>query len=233
MRIIPRRPRRILGRIYRILTGAQNRYFETQLKQCTGLLHVGANVAQEAAAYDRMGLPVVWVEGLPDLAAQARITTAAYPNQIVLQTIVSDKSGETVTMRRANNNGASSSILNYVDEGGLWPEIEMVEELELQTDTIDGIMAKHPSAFSKIDACLLDIQGAEYLALKGATRFLRQVKLVSVETCEMELYEGGARPEALSEILTSAGFIETRRNYFAGNKKAGFCYDGIWERKSS
>lgn len=230
MNINPRRLLRKLKHGYERAVGIRNSYFDDKLKSCSGLLHVGANIAQEGAQYEQMGLAVVWVEGLPDLAEKSRQATANYPNQFVVEAVVSDKVGVPLSINRANNNGASSSILGYVDEANLWPEIEYVEAINAKSNTIDNIMDTNKNAFAKIDACLLDIQGAELLALKGATRFLKQVKIISVETSEMELYEGGPKPDALANFLTNAGFTETKRNIIAGSKSTGFVYDGIWER---
>ena len=37
------------------------------LKKATGIIHVGANTGQEINLYAQYGLPVVWIEPIPDI----------------------------------------------------------------------------------------------------------------------------------------------------------------------
>lgn len=65
---------------------------------------------------------------------------------------------------------------------------------------------------NRYDFINLDIQGAELLALKGATSILPFVKAIYTEVNEKELYEGCALIEELDAYLKQNGFTRILTN---------------------
>ena len=78
-----------------------------------------------------------------------------------------------------------------------------VEQVEIKVTTLDNIAAS-----MTLGSCALkiDTQGYELEVLKGASRLLEKVKLISVELSLAELYERQAPYYCIDEYLRSHGF---------------------------
>lgn len=169
----------------------------------TGVLHVGAHEAEELAEYQAAGWgPVVWVEGLPDKAAQLRERLLGARDQHVFGALAWDSDGDMLTMRRTNNDQASSVLpmgTHLVEH----PEIHVVEEIALPTARLDTLLAGTPHRFDFVN---LDIQGAELRALRGLGDRLRGVRWIYCEVMEKPLYIGAPLVGELDAYLSGCGF---------------------------
>jgi FkbM family methyltransferase len=175
-----------------------------------GVLHIGANNAEEAALYgDRS---VVWFEANPDVMPRLQQNIAAFPNQRAFCVLLGDERRE-VDFHIASNAGSSSSIFPFgtyfAGREGLWPDLNLRMErtTRLEMQTLDGFLAQHAIDASAYDRWVLDVQGAELLVLKGAVNSVRLCKVISVEVSTVEVYEGGVLYPEIGDYLRSAGFI--------------------------
>jgi FkbM family methyltransferase len=91
------------------------------LRSYSGVIHVGANSGQERTLYAQHGLNVVWIEPIPEVYAALTDNIVGYPRQTAINALITDKDGETYTLHVANNEGASSSILDLHDHRDIWP----------------------------------------------------------------------------------------------------------------
>src|SRR5271170_285163 len=137
------------------------------LKACSRVIHVGANVGQERGIYDKYGLSVVWVEPIPAIYAELIRNIQPYPKQTAVQAILTDKVGDRVNFNIASNSGESSSIFDLALHTDIWPEVNYVAKIELQTNTLDHLIIER-GLDGPVDALILDTQGSELLVLKGA-----------------------------------------------------------------
>lgn len=78
---------KILRRLRRLFAPDPNRFLRT----ARGVVHVGANVGQERALYDRYGLEVLWIEPIPDVFATLAANIAGFPRQRALECLVTDR----------------------------------------------------------------------------------------------------------------------------------------------
>jgi FkbM family methyltransferase len=169
----------------------------------TGVLHVGAHEAEELVAYQTAGWgPVVWVEGLPEKAAQLQDRLRGARDQHVLPALVWDSDGEILTMRRTNNN-QSSSVLPMGTHVFEHPEVHVAEEVALPTTRLDTLLAGTAHHFDFVN---LDIQGAELRALRGLGDRLGGVRWIYCEVNEKPLYVGAPLVEELDAYLATFGF---------------------------
>lgn len=168
-----------------------------------GVLHVGAHQGEEAAVYNRLGVPVWWVEANPTLLDVLKKKISRYKNQEALMALVTDKPDEIISFNVANN-GQSSSILEFGTHEAEHPEVKFVDQIQLSTTTIDKLF--EDGLIGEANFLNLDIQGAELLALKGAVEYLENVLYIYSEVNRKELYKGCAIFSDVENWLRQYGF---------------------------
>lgn len=192
----------------------RDRAMQHAMLRANGVLHLGAHKGLEAPKYEVLGRSVLWVEALPDIFETLKANLEPYPNQNCVNHVVSDTDGEEVDFFRSNNSdGVSSSMFNFGKFGSgpdsLWPKqnLEMVESTKLTSRTLDSLANEGIIDPKTYDFWVLDIQGAELKALRGAKESLRNVRAVFVEVSTVEVYEGGALWADIENFLTGEGFV--------------------------
>lgn len=174
----------------------------------TGILHVGAHLAEEAATYDVFDVPVWWVEANPGVMRKLQRIVARWPQQQVIHALVTDGFRET-KFNVTNYDGMSSSIFEFGTHKKDSPDTVYLRECSMLSTTIDWLAAEY-----QIEANLLnlDIQGAELLALRGAEKFLEGVEYLYTEVSTGQVYVGGAWMHQLDDYLTDRGFKRVETN---------------------
>lgn len=206
------------------------------------IFHVGAHIGQEAIRYQQWGArKVVWVEAAPDLFSKleanlenlrsqppglfARLTKASPTEHIAVHALVAAEDGIVHKLNVYNNGGASNSIFHISREasehyGGL---VETGEVHEVPSRTLDSIMDELGIKPEDVDILVVDIQGAELLCFKGATRLMANVRWIQSEVSQRPVYYGGVLLDELDAWLSARGF--RRRSRVRNNHT-----DAIYER---
>lgn len=170
-----------------------------------GVLHVGAHDCEELDFYKSIGISpesVIWIDALQEKVDQAK--AKGIPN--VYQGVISDKDGETVTFN-VSNNVQSSSFLQLGTHAQQYPDVHYVKSLTLTTSKLDNFLEKRGIDAAKCSLWNFDIQGAELLALYGASTILKYAKVLYLEVNVDELYKGCGRISDMDAFLASYGFI--------------------------
>lgn len=182
-----------------------------------GVLHVGANVCEEAPVYDELGIrDVLWVEANKDLFDSQKIAWAVHPfkGQVAVNACVSDVEGETVIFHISNNASQSSSILELGTHSIAHPEVHYVKDVEMKTERLDKLIPDYYSQFknTSLDFLNIDLQGAELKALRGMGDLLHKFKWAYLEVNQAELYKGCPHVNDLDLYLNGFGFkrVETK-----------------------
>ncbi|WP_035383204.1 FkbM family methyltransferase [Ferriphaselus sp. R-1] len=81
---------------------------------------------------------------------------------------------------------------------------QLVEQVDVEVVTIDDFCRK--SAIDRVDVLKLDLQGYDYLALKGASDTLKKAKVVLVEVLFVELYQGAHGFPDILNLMLERGF---------------------------
>ena len=184
-----------------------NELFARHNIKTPGVLHLGANTGQEAAAYAAQGIKnVIWVEALPVVHAALVRHIAPYPGSTALLACVSDKDGETVAFNVANNGGQSSSFLQFGTHAVEHPDCKFVNQITMTTTRVDTLLAKHKLAVGPGWFLNVDLQGAELLALKGMDGLLHQFDHAYVEVNVRHLYKGCPLAPEIADYLARYGF---------------------------
>lgn len=190
----------------------------------TGILHVGAHEGQEGVIYDAAGIRnIVWVEGNPDMYKKLCINR---PGDINILALVSDIDGEEVEFKISNNEGQSSSILDFGTHTIQHPSVKFIDSKKLRTTTIHRLSQVFPSVFPTLDFLAMDIQGMELRALKGMSTLLGQFQWIYLEVNRQEVYKECALVQEVDQYLDQFGFTRVETKWVGG------WGDGFYVRKS-
>lgn len=183
------------------------------LNSASGVLHLGAHEGQERDKYRALDLPVLWVEANPSTFEALLSNIKSYKNQRALCALLADTDGRQEEFHISNNHrGVSSSMFHFGQFGegdrSLWPDqnLTMLNHITLTTSQLDSVLSDNAIDAANYDFWVLDLQGAELLALKGASQSVKTCKAILAEASTVEVYKGGVLWEELSQALSQLGF---------------------------
>ncbi len=200
-------------------------------KRISGVIHVGANAGQEREMYECYDLRVVWIEPIPEVFAELQNNLKDFPRQKALRYLVTDENGREYNFHIANNEGQSSSILDFDLHKDIWAEIHYEKSITLTSRTLESIVAAENIELNQYDALIMDTQGTELLVLKGAENLLRNFKYIKTEAADFEVYKDCCQVADLAAFLKKHGFKELSRTVFAERADGGKCYDIVYKNK--
>ncbi len=165
-----------------------------------GIIHIGAHECEEIGIYTVYGgcNNIVWIEANPDIKNNI--------GQKVYNAVISDKSGEDVEFI-VTNNIQSSSFLELKDHLTEHPEVVESKRISLKTITLDDFVKEHGIDCNNYDFLAMDIQGAEFHALKGMTETLDKFKYIYMEVNTKELYKDCGLLHDVMKYLYDRNFI--------------------------
>ncbi len=199
------------------------------LASAKGVIHVGAHAGQERDLYG--DLPVVWVEALPLVFSVLCERIADKPHQQAFNYLVAD--GKPYKFGLSNNAAQSSSIFDLKGHKDLWPDVGYIAAVEMESVTLAEVIERHGLDLNVYDALVLDVQGAELLALRGAGEQLRRFKWVLAEAADFEAYAGGCQLRDLDEYLRGFGFVRQNMSATAEKEGVGTYYDVLYRNAGS
>jgi FkbM family methyltransferase len=173
-----------------------------------GILHIGAHKCEELETYLKYTTidKVLWVEAIKSIIDE---NLKNNPLLNIINAVVSDEDGKDIEFKIANLTNCSSILdLKYHKE--IHPEVEIVETISMQTKTIQTLYKENNINSIEYNTLVMDIQGAELLALKGMGDILDNIDIIYVEVNEKELYEGCCKLEDLDSFLLN---LEFERKY--------------------
>lgn len=143
---------------------------------------------------------------------------------------MTDRDGDDVELKIANNNGASSSIFELGEHKDIWPEVHYVGSIKMKSTTFKSFVATENIDLNAYDVLVMDTQGAELMVLKGAGDLLKSFRYKKTEAADFDAYVGCCQVEDLSNYLFDFGFQEVRRKSFAEKAKGGQYFDVLYKR---
>ena len=169
-----------------------------------GVFHLGAHECEELGMYNYLGIEkenIIWIDAIPSKVAEAK--GRGIPN--VYSAVITDKDDADVVFN-ISNNVQSSSVLQLGTHSQEHPGIVYVEHNHTKTITIDTFFERNNIDASKYDFWNFDIQGAELMALKGATQSIKYAKMIYLEVNEKELYKKCALINEIDDFLSTYKF---------------------------
>ena len=152
-----------------------------------GGFHVGAHDCEELDFYSKLGLKreeIVWIDAI--LAKVTEATNRKIPN--VYNAVITDCDDVDVIFN-ISNNVQSSSVLELGTHAQEHPDVVYVDKICMKSITIDSFFERNNIDASKYNFWNFDIQGAELMALKGATKSIQYAKALYLEVNDRELYK--------------------------------------------
>ncbi len=179
-----------------------------------GVLHVGANVGEEAPVYLELGIKKqIWIEADPVIFQRLKLRLEDNPEAYPLNYCISD--GEEVNFHVANNGGQSSSILELGTHLVAHPEVNYIRDVPMRTATLQNCLYAfqyNGRQLKDYNFLNLDLQGNELRALKGLGKWIENISWIYTEVNKAELYKGCPMVEDLDYYLAPLGFrrVETQ-----------------------
>jgi FkbM family methyltransferase len=176
----------------------------------TGGFHIGAHNCEELEFYNSLGVKnenIVWIDAIQSKVDEA--TNRGIPN--VYNAVITDKDDDEVLFN-ISNNIQSSSVLELGTHSQEYPSIVYIDKIQKQSITIDTFFERNNIDASKYNFWNFDIQGAELMALKGATQSIKHAIAIYLEVNENELYKNCGRITEVDSFLSKYNFKRVLTN---------------------
>ncbi|MEB3341723.1 FkbM family methyltransferase [Okeania sp.] len=171
-----------------------------------GIIHVGAYDGKDIKLYQNLDISkVLFIEANPTVfeRLKANIAIASFNVQAV-NSAISNQNGKIKLY--VNSIEKSSSIFPLKHYRDIYPNVKETNQLTVESKTLDTLLQELELPPTDFNILNLDIQGAELLALEGATNLLKYIDAVYTKVNYEELYEGCALAEKVDEFLADIGF---------------------------
>ena len=175
-----------------------------------GVFHIGAHQCEEIDYYNKLGIKsenIVWIDAIP--ANVAEVTDRGIPN--VYNAVITDKDDEEIVFN-ISNNMQSSSVLDFGTHSQEHPGVVYIDQIQVKSITIDTFFERNNIDVSKYDFWNFDIQGAELMALTGATESLKYAKLLYLEVNVNEVYKNCGLINEIDRYLSKYNFKRVLTN---------------------
>jgi len=183
------------------------------LKNCKGIFHLGAHRGGEAPIYEWFGKKAIWIEANPKIFLDLCINIKKYKNQKSYCRLITDQVDKKYSFNISNNDSASSSIFEFgklsVGKENLWPQkkpLKFIDSIKLSSTTIDFFVIENKININEYNHWVIDLQGAELLALKGAIKSLNKCQSILIEVSDGEVYKKSPNYKEIIEFLELHNF---------------------------
>jgi len=119
---------------------------------------------------------IIWIEGNDDMVAVSNKNN----NIVVHNYIITDKNYSDVVLYKANDT-SSSSILDMYRHTEVYPNISYGNSIKSKSITIDTFLTIQGIKSYEYNLLNIAIQGAELMALRGATNYLKYAKAIYIK----------------------------------------------------
>lgn len=166
----------------------------------------------------------------PDLAKLLLIKFKGNKNIHIVESALGDNAGKKIF--NINASRPTNSLLyssKYID-ADLKKLCQVVKQVEVDVTTVDSYCSTN--SIEKIDLLKLDLQGFDFLALKGARESLAKTRVVIVEVMFKEIYQNcHLFPEILAFMLEAGFYLYTLCGLKYGESSELLWADAIFVRR--
>ena len=177
------------------------------LYNCSGVIHMGAHRGGEAPVYDWFQKKTIWIEANPKIIPDLVDHVYQFPHQKVISALLSDRDNQNIEFKISSNDSASSSIYEF-GKKSLEQNLKMISKINLKSEKFDTIVEKNSIQLKDYDFWVMDLQGSELLALKGAALSLKKCKSILIEVSQSEYYINAVKWDELKKFLNENHFSQ-------------------------
>jgi FkbM family methyltransferase len=181
-----------------------------------GIIHVGADVGQEVAQYLEYGFnKIILIEANPRSFETLEAKFNDYDNIKLFHYAICDRTGTVDFHIHTSRSGSMepASILPMKRFKEIVKTLHTTDTIRVPAITLDSLIETHGIAKGDYNFINIDIQGAELLALRGATNLISSLDVVISEVNLIEMYENGALEGEIVAFLANHGFEKRRAVY--------------------
>ncbi len=173
--------------------------------QPRGVIHIGAYEGEEIQTYQEMGMEnILFVEANPQVFDRLQKKMAGMSEVRVANYAICDRDGIVDLHIAANEQ--SSSILPPRQDSAQSLFTREIFSIAVEAKTLDNLLAELELSPENFNLLNIDIQGAELLALQGASQTLQFVEGINIEVNYEENYQGCALIDDIDKFLNKVGF---------------------------
>ena len=176
-----------------------------------GIIQLGVHWFQEKEVFQNLGVnDFVLVEPQKD-AFEIMEQRAVGLEAVIFNCAVSDVEGEFVMYCDETNQGQSSSLLTAKEHLNKYPTIQFTRQETVEVKLLKNLQFDR----DKYNILVMDLQGNELKALKGAGDLLETIDCIYTEVNFIEMYDDCVLIEDLDTYLVEYGFarVELGANY--------------------
>jgi FkbM family methyltransferase len=181
-----------------------------------GVIHVGADVGQEVPLYLEYGFKnIILIEANPQSYQTLEAKFGRYDNVRLFNYAICDRSGVIDFHIHTSRSGSTepASILPMKRFKQIVKTLHTAQTIRVPAITLDRLVETHNIAFDRYNFINIDIQGAELLALRGATKIISSLDAIIAEVNLIEMYESGALESEIVAFLAGCGFEKRHAVY--------------------
>ena len=172
----------------------------------SGCIHVGAHHAQEHADYVAAGIKrFVYIEPCAATFNVLKNKFAAHHHIQLFNVACGEVECEQVMYTGSQNEGQSNSLLKMAKHTQIHPGITLPNTELVTVKRLDSLGLAHKG----YQLLVMDVQGFEGRALRGARETLKQVNYVYTEVNKDEVYQGCTLVDELDTLLHEFDRVET------------------------
>jgi FkbM family methyltransferase len=170
-----------------------------------GIIHCGANIGEELPIYlEHEVKNRCWIEADPDTFKLLKKEIPA--TDIALNVAVCDRDGDMSFL--VMDNGASSSLLEPKLHLVKYPTIKPQGVIKVTGRKLDTLVDTGLIDINKYDFLYMDLQGAEYIALRGFEKHISKINYILSEINYEDLYDGCMMIVEFDKYLSYLGFTK-------------------------
>ncbi|MEX6779300.1 FkbM family methyltransferase [Limnospira fusiformis] len=170
-----------------------------------GIIYVGAGEGRSLKRFAKFtNAKILLIEANPVTCERLKMAVGDRPNIQTVHVAIADQNS-TATLH-VTNIESNSSILSLTEYKKLYPNLTETQQIPVETRTIDSILTELNLLPEDYNILCLDIQGAELLALTGASEILQHLDAIYSTTSQNQLFERGATFEQLNAFLNGHYF---------------------------
>jgi len=175
-----------------------------------GIIHVGAHLGEEVDNYFKLGFEnIVLIEANPSLCEKMNFKYRFNKNVFIYNYAVCDSVGELDFYIHQSNSGIeSSSILKMDRFDKIVTSLKTSKTIKVPSSTLDAIIIENNLEICDYNILVTDIQGADYLALKGFKNKITNFDAVVVEIQCINLYENFVSEQMMDDLMFKYGFYK-------------------------